>query len=96
MDAKVRITVGKKPMRKFITDIKCRSERAVNKALGHKANMGGNKTLGWVLPEGTIPDLVQEVSGKVKVLVGTVLGLGTVHRDQGLTSLGVGVLLMLC
>ena len=56
-DTKVRITVGKKPMRKFITGIKCRSERAVNKALGHKVNMGGNKTLGWVLPEGTEPDL---------------------------------------
>lgn len=44
-------------MRKFITGIKCRSERAVNKALGHKVNMGGNKTLCWVLPVGIVPGL---------------------------------------
>lgn len=49
---KVRITVGKKSMRKFITGIKCRMQRAVNKSLGHKVNMVGKKTLGWVLPKG--------------------------------------------
>lgn len=38
---KVRITVGKKSMRKFITGIKCRMQRAVNKSLGHKVNMTG-------------------------------------------------------
>lgn len=65
----MRIPVGKKPMRKFITGVKCRSEGAVNKALGDKVNMGGDQTSGWVLPEGTVPDPCTGVSGRVKVLV---------------------------
>lgn len=70
-------------MRKFITGIKCRSERAVNKALGHKVNMGGNKTLGWVVTKGEVPDLRTGGVGKAKVLVGTALEVGIMHRDQG-------------
>lgn len=44
-------------MRKFITGIKCRRQRAVNKSLATKQTCQGKNPLGWVVPKAMVSHL---------------------------------------